>query len=312
MHRKQRVRPCRIIVPLLENLEQRGLLASGAANVIAVIPATVASPGGSVEVPFAISRTEFRAPKGRILIGIDISAQNGSPTIVSVDNARGSVLHTASHATYDPSVSKLLGKTTTSAALATVSLPIANQASQYAVRVQETDPSSGPLRLGFFLPGDANGDGIVDRNDIKAIRTAMGSHYGDAKYSISADADRDGKIDQKDLRYAQRNLGVRTVVTPVFTLVPDTTYIDPRHQLSSQSTLNFSGTATPGATITLEQQQSQVPRIGTTADSSGHFQIAARLAAGLNTFVGTMTDQFGQHLTMQTMPVYYEPMSVGS
>jgi hypothetical protein len=213
------------------------------------------------------------------------------------------------HGRYDPTVSaKLNGRTTTSAALAPVSLA-RGQSTSYAVKVNGLNQSQGPLRVGFYLPGDVNGDGIVDRTDLQAIRKALGSRYGDPNYKIDADADRDGLINRQDLINAQRNLGVRTSVVPTFVINPDPSTIDPHKLTTTVQTLMFTGTATPGATVTLlDSQGNGAPATGT-ADSSGNIHVLTHLAAGFNEFQATAKDTFGQSITVLTLPIAYMPPS---
>lgn len=302
-------RRTRRVALLTESLEDRGLLSGGAGAIFAMIPATVPTPGTTIEVPFTIARDEFHIPHRTMVLGVDLSAQNGSPAILSVDSTSGKVLAAATHSTYTAAVSALLnGKTTTSAA--TIPVTLTGKSVQDAIRVAETDAtSSGPLKLGFFLAGDANGDGSVDRGDIKAIQGAMGAKYGDANYSIDMDANRDGVINKLDLKIAMRNLGVRTSITPVFLLTPDATAVDPKTQTTTHANVTFSGTATPGSTVTMTQLQNQVPKIGGTTDASGHIQITTPLSPGPNTFQATMSDEFGQKTTVLTLPVRYAPAS---
>jgi hypothetical protein len=290
-----------------ELLESRDLLTGGVGSLFAVIPATVPNAGSTVDIPFTLAADQFHAPRGHFTLGIDVSAVSGSPMIVSVDNAQLRTLHRATHAQYDPIVSaKLAGRTQTSAAVVDVAL--SQHLTHDAVRITEDPGSSGFLRLGFYLPGDINGDGTVTRADIQAIQSSMGARYGDPRYSIDADSNRDGLISKNDVTIARRNLGVRTTVTPVFTLSPDPAAgINSHTGLTTVQNLTFVGTATPGATIVLDQQQAAVPPVGGSADASGNVRIVAHLSAGINTFKATMTDEFGQKTTLMTLPVRYQP-----
>ena len=55
--------------------------------------------------------------------------------------------------------------------------------STFTVKVIGAEDTTGRFLLGFYLPGDANGDGIVDRTDVKAVRSALGSTPNDASTS---------------------------------------------------------------------------------------------------------------------------------
>ncbi len=50
------------------------------------------------------------------------------------------------------------------------------------------------------LPGDINGDGVVDAADVEAFNRALGSSLGDPAYNSFADFDHDGRVTLNDLR----------------------------------------------------------------------------------------------------------------
>lgn len=290
-----------------ELLESRNLMTGGAGSLFAVIPATIPSAGATIEVPFTIANSEFTAPKHSFKLGLDISAQSGTPTIMSVDSGGSGprVLHVASHAKYDPTVSaKLNGKTLTSAAL--VPVTVNAKPGSYGVRVTASSQETGNINVGFYLPGDANGDGTVDKSDVNTIRTDMGAKFGDAKYSIDADTNRDGVINRQDIKVAQGNLGAHTIVNPLVTLAPDTTAIDSHTQTTTQGTMPYTGTATPGATVTMtDTQNPQVTPISTVADTSGKISFVAHLTPGWNIYQVKVKDTFGQQISGTQLPLKY-------
>jgi hypothetical protein len=51
----------------------------------------------------------------------------------------------------------------------------------------------------FRIPGDANGDGVVDILDFSLLATHYGTERGDDGYSADADFNCDGVIDDLDL-----------------------------------------------------------------------------------------------------------------
>lgn len=57
------------------------------------------------------------------------------------------------------------------------------------------------------MPGDVNGDGIVDARDLAWIGNAFGPKVGDQLYSIAADFNSDGIIDTFDLATVSKNFG---------------------------------------------------------------------------------------------------------
>lgn len=67
--------------------------------------------------------------------------------------------------------------------------------------VQDDDSSNNKLYGGIVTirePGDANGDGVVNRDDAVIFSAAYGSQYGDPSYDWRCDFDGDGDVDDND------------------------------------------------------------------------------------------------------------------
>ena len=305
LRRRGRVRP------EVEGLEPRALLTGGAGDQFATISGTVAAAGGVAAVPFTLSPDEFTRPHGQILLGIDVSPGDSStvkPVIQGVLDSQGHTVRGVTHATYDPHVSQLLGgKVQTSAVLAP--LPTRGAApGPYTVQVTGDQATSGPVQVGFYLPGDANGDGVVDRSDLKAIRSALGARYGDPRYAIDADADRDGIINRADLVDAMRNLGARTTVRPDFSAQLDPSVVlAPRDRSTTRPDIAVEGTATPGALVLLAEFHNQFPPAQAIAGPDGSYRLTARLAPGWNAPYVKAADAFGQVHESLILPIRYTP-----
>jgi hypothetical protein len=299
-----------------EVLESRSLLTGGAGSIFAMIPATVATAGQTVSVPITISPPLVQAARGKLLLGIDISPQQASkvaPKVVSVDNAQGHSVGRLTHGRYDRTLSRQLGgKTQTSAVLVSLNhLPTQPGGSaQFTVKVTGANQTTGSLELGFYLPGDVDGDGVVSKQDVSSVRAAMGAHYGSPKYKMDADANRDGRIDSTDLNDARRNLGAAVTVDPNITGGIDSSiFSDPQQRITNDSSVTLTGTATPGALITINQLEGKTATIKGTADPTGHFAIAVPLAPGGNSLEVTVADGFGQSNTGLLLPITYQPKS---
>ena len=76
-------------------------------------------------------------------------------------------------------------------------------------------------------------------------------------------------------------------------------------RITSDSTVNFTGTVTPGATVTFKEINNNSPGATTTADSSGNYSIMVPLGVGANTFSVTSHDAFGQTISGQIAAVTY-------
>src|SRR4051794_33836590 len=100
--RRQKAQPCP------ETLESRSLLTGGGGNIIALIPGTVDTPGGTAAVAFMIDPAHWTLPKGKVAIGIDVVAGKNSsvdPLISRVDDPKNQIIPQAFHSIYNPHLS---------------------------------------------------------------------------------------------------------------------------------------------------------------------------------------------------------------
>jgi len=289
--------------PCAEGLESRSLLTGGAGSTFALMPGTIAQPGGAAEIKFTVDPTHFTLPKGKLTIGVDVVAAGGAtvtPKIVGVLGPDGQVVKHLSRSHYAAK----------SSAASAVLVPVAadpahpGQAQTYTLEVQGLKKTSGKFLVGFYLPGDANGDGVVDQADIQAIQAARGAAAGQTNYSFDADANRDGRVTPADLGIAKRNLGAKVTIEPLITanLDPATTS-NPQSRITAVKTVHFTGTTTPGARITFTEAANKAAPASATADASGSYNLFATLGDGSNTFKVSSTDAFGQTISGQIAPV---------
>ncbi len=242
-------------------------------------------------------------------------ASNSSiqPLISSVTNPHGNLVDQAFHSIYNPHLSR--GAVAAGAGSSAVIAPVgfrphqANVPSDYQVKVSAENNTSGNLLVGFYLPGDANGDGKVTIQDLQLIRSEMGAVAGDSRYSFDADTNRDGRIGKIDLAIARQNLGVSTTIKPLIT-----SNLDPASDSGAQDRVtairdaHFTGTASAGAKITYHEINNKTPDVTTTADAQGNYSITVPLGNGLNQFQVTSTDTFGQTISGQIAGVTYNPI----
>jgi hypothetical protein len=296
-----------------EQLETRELL-TGGNNTFAIIPGTVSTANGTTAITFTISPSNFTLPRRALTLGIDVVAASGStikPLIASVDDPHGNLIPQTFHSIYDPHLSHyaVASGEGTSAVLTPVTLYPHGQTkpATYTVNVEAVGKTSGDFLLGFYLPGDANGDGTVNKADLQIVKSEQGVRSSSPNYNFYADANRDGRIGKIDLAYTLQNQGVSTNVATFIEANYDTSNdispLTPR--TTNIPTAHFTGTATPGATITYAQTANQVPSTTTTADASGNYSITVPLAVGSNTFQVTSKDAFGQTITGALSPVTF-------
>lgn len=296
----------------LESLEARELLTGGAGNTFAVIPAAIKAGGQTADVSFTIDPAHFKLPHGTVTLGVDVvaqSAQSFQPQITAVKNADGHFVH-FQHAVYDPHLKRTNAKAgmLTSAITFPVSLPPgdANATATYKVTVGGLKFTTGNFLLGFYLPGDANGDGSVTQADMTATRKLLRLNASQSSYDFYADANRDGRITPADLQLVRKNMGATVTVLPVVTsnLNPDSVTVA-NTRTTSKQVVNFSGAATPGATIAYTNNTDNNLAQTVTTDDKGKYSVNIPLVAGKNNMTLTTHDAFGQSISGAIDPVTY-------
>ena len=298
----------------VEALDERRLLTAGLGSTFAVVPETISQKGGTASFTFTIDPTHFTMPQsGKILVGIDVATQTGTglvPYITGVTDSHGHPVRGTTHSRYTPGLARTSTSfgNQTSAVLTPLTLAPGNKPASYTVTVKAENNTSGSLLLGFYLAGDANGDGIVNQSDTAAIQAALGAKPTSSKYSFDADTNRDGLINAKDLANAQRNMGAMTTVNPTISAnldpASDTGLQD---RITALQTVHFTGTTTPGATVTFTNTTQNMSPVSATADVSGNYSIMVHLGNGSNTFKVATSDAFGQKISGTIAPVTYNP-----
>jgi hypothetical protein len=276
--------------PVAEALETRSLLTAGQGNTIAIMPVSIAQAGGSAEVSFTIDSTHFVKPKGSLTLGIDVAADEGSalnPNIASVTNGGSGRVP--------------LSRGPRSSAVLATFRSISTTAS-YKAKVQAKGNTSGNALVGFYLPGDADGNGTVNGTDLQAVVGLLGSDVNSNNYSFDADGNRDGRITMVDVSLVRKNMGAVTTQSPLLSANLDAASAG-ADRVARSSPVKFTGMATPGAAISFAEVANRVPAVSTTADAAGNYTLQVPLAPGTNTFRVTSVDSFGQTISGQISPV---------
>jgi hypothetical protein len=293
-----------------EQLEARSLLTSGAGNIFALVPGTVDKAGDVGAHTFKVESSHFTLPKRTATLGIDVAASGGSaikPRISSVSSGgrvlpisypRGGVLR-----------AKASGQTpglTNGAVL----VPVKGSGS-YTTHVLGESKTTGNYILGYFVPGDADGNGKVEQADIAAIKKAVGAIVGDGDYSFDADSNRDGRIGQNDVQTARKNLGVVTTITPVISAnldpISDSGTVD---RTTVFQDVILTGNGAPGATVSFSEIAKKTPDYTTKIGDDGTYAITVTLAEGSNTFHVTYVDPFGQVISGNIAAITYQKPAV--
>ena len=255
----------------------------------------------------------FTLPKGKATLGVAVSQTTAStvqPTITKVvDSSNRSVIQaqTPAHNTTKTVTPTVVTSKVATPSLLNVHLGKSQKSSTYNISVKDKASTSGNFLSGFYLPGDANGDLKVDKTDLALIKANTGSKTGDTSFNFNADSNRDGVINNKDLKLAEGNQGVVIKVTPMITArldpASDTGTAD---RITDNKTVNFQGTATPGSTITFTEVNGKTPAVSTTSDATGNYTLTTGLGDGVNQFQVTSNDTFGQKISGLLSPVTYQ------
>lgn len=309
------------VAPAPESLETRDLMATGAGNTFALISGTLAQVSESNNVPVEVRRDQFSIGRNQtIILGVDVVGQRTSkldPYIVSLEDRQGDPIKPPVVDTGGPSRSRPNPATTTTST-ATQTPSSRNNAKLFTVHgsnitntgyeinvevaAKPQTTGTGGFIVGFYLPGDVNGNAMVDPQDLRLIRNAMNSPQ--SQYLFDADADRDGKINRFDMQIARANLGAATTVQPLITanLSPqsDTGLQD---RITRNTTVVFEGTATPGTTIMFSDLRETLPDVSVTTKSDGSYNTTLQLNAGLNQFKVEAKDPFGQVFEGSLVPI---------
>jgi len=189
----------------IEPLEQRVML-SGAvpSNVFAQIDETIDDPADRPQVVITVSPDDFTLAGGSTLVGFHARASDGSnlnPGITQVRTNTGSP------------VKRVLKRSNSAGTKDSLTIAKLSQG-DYSLALHGQNRTTGDVQVQLYLVGDANGDRIVDNTDTALIRGLLGTKSSDANYVVEADADRNGKINKRDLRWAKRNLGDEVTLQP--------------------------------------------------------------------------------------------------
>src|SRR5262249_9428660 len=143
------------------------------------------------------------AKKDKIVVGIDIAPATQStastpsnipaatfkPQIQSVVDSSGRFIP-VQHTRYDRKIAKAnhLTNVPPSDVLVTLKVPPSGQEVQtYSLQIKGLQGSTGNYLVGFYLPGDTNGDGTVNNTDTTGIQTLRGDNATNKNYNFDAD-----------------------------------------------------------------------------------------------------------------------------
>lgn len=174
------------------------------------------------------------------------------------------------------------------------------------VGVTGLDGTTGATEVANDLPGDLNGDGIVDLKDLELFQSAYLTTPQDAFYNPAADANRNGFVGIGDGQLLLRNLTPLTPPIPLdvaLALAPGQFAHGTKQQnsggITRLSKVTVVGRTTPGSLIFSDSGLGNFTFTGavTYADADGNFSFNFTLKDELTTTGYLVMDPFGQQTT---------------
>jgi hypothetical protein len=269
-------------------LEDRTLLA-GAPGPFAAFSGTVSGPQARATIPITISPADFTLASGHVLLGLDMLTPD---RLRVVPDGRATVR-------------TLADRTGSGYTLVALSL------GTYALEVAAHGRAGESYRIALSLAGATSGF-QVGPEDLATIRGLEGQRRGAVGYVATADVNGDGVINRRDLKLARRDLGAATTVRPLaVTLALDASVATTASGAVYHASAIITGSTAPGARVvlygsprnpaatTLSNDPSLVPApvLSTTADAAGHYTFTIDAAAGANELRVVAADGFGQQAT---------------
>lgn len=287
-------------IPSLERVEGRVLLS------------TLGTRIGVVSRPHEASST-----------AVDVPARSFSPrnrsTVISV-SARpvpGGGLHPKIIATTGPDGASL------PRVVITPYRPRHNVPSRSLTRVSESGPltttvtgkhdTTGAYVATTELPGDFNGDGIVDLVDLNLFTPHFGSSIGEHGYRAAADFNHNGRVGQDDARFILRNMGPLSPKIPQtleFRLAPGEAIRHDGTKTSGGVTMKkyvkVEGRTVPGSLVIQDRGLGAFAFNGRAiaADAEGNFSIILKNENGINSYNFLAIDPFNRQV-IRCFPVYW-------
>jgi len=250
----------------------RSLLASaGFAVYDGILPAS----GAAGTVTIEVSKQEFTSKqRGRVLIELAAATDSGQPLKIGRPQA---------------GAPRTVGQISASGAGWRIA---ALQPGRFTFPVAGGVPGAS-YTIDFSLVGDVTGKGVVNRGDVRAIRSRLGKGANSPGFLPAADPNHGRRINAADVRLALENLGAATSLEPLSLSLNGTP------TLTSSPLETVSVQSQPGSSITLNERGAlQTAQV----DSTGTASFKAGLLTGQNAFQVVATDSFGQRV-METASV---------
>ncbi len=290
---RRSARPRQSLRPL-EGLERREVLSAGNFAPIASIPGTV-TPGSTTSVVVNFSAGQITPThSGAVYLAIDAKAAPGSSAAPKVADVVG------------PSglISYSIDKTKTAEYIIKL-YPNPNKPIKLTVDLTAQSQTAGGVIVDTYLPGDVNGDGVVDSADTTRIKAAYGKSAGQSGYDQYADINQDGKVGCFDLTLERANLGGRAATVPEYVAPTPTPTPTPTTTTAAVAVAITPVTAVPVATTAVVTTPTTVTAAAVPATAVTSAPVVYYQPTQAYPYMSTMTPYATQSTAGQ--PIYLVP-----
>ncbi|HWE35236.1 MAG TPA: dockerin type I domain-containing protein [Isosphaeraceae bacterium] len=285
--------------PLVEGLEGRLALSGGlAGSAIGIGQAVVSAPGQVVGVGATVAPQNLTPVHRTTVLGIVAAPTAGSslaPKIVGATGPNGKRLPLQLRAGFSPphngqaNAFTQVGQPGTLTTLAT-----------------GKSGTTGGVSVLTSLPGDVNGDGVVNFQDQQAFAAAWLTHIGDGFYNPNADLNHNGFVGLDDAKLLARNFATPGQPVPLNVV----TYLAPgdgvKHRvpeknsggLTFKSDITIVGRTTPGSSVVSDSGLGDYTFTGPflPTNPQGYFFLHAKLTGALTNFEFLIIDPWGRQI----------------
>lgn len=296
--------------PQLEVLECRFQLSVAVpVNSIGTSRGTVTIPGSLSSATVTISPKNLTVRKPSTVFGIFVGPAGGSllaPQIAGVQTGDGHRLSIKQGRPF--AVGRADGQAATFVRV--------RQPGPLTILVRGEHGSTGQFSLDVTLTGDANGDGVVDPADLSPFASAYLTTPGNPNYTVAADFNQDGIVNQVDAKAMQGNMPTARAgpLELVMNLLPadQAKYPTPKNSGGATFKRNVTivGRTLPGSIVIQDGTDGFYKWVGPAyaTNSKGFFAAPETLIQGINTFDFLIIDPRGRQL-IRSYPTYWLPFA---
>jgi hypothetical protein len=285
--------------PRVEGLEGRHAPSGGlAGSAIGIGQATVAAPGQVVGVGANVAPQNLTPAHRTTIFGLVAAPTSGStlaPRIVGATGPDGRHLPLQLRAGYNPPRNGQANAFTRDGQPGTLTTLATGKGG-----------TTGDVTVTTSLPGDVNGDGVVNFQDQQAFAAAWLTHIGDGFYNPNADLNHNGFVGLDDAKLLARNFATPGRFVPlnvVMFLAPGDGVKHPVPEKNSggitfKSDITIVGRTTPGSSVIGDSGLGDYTFTGPflPTNPQGYFFLHTKLTGPLTNFEFLIIDPWGRQI----------------